>query len=49
MKITSVIRWEESDGAIFPHIYGSINLDAVVSVNPIKPDTDGLYRKIQLP
>ena len=49
MKITSVIRWEESDGAIFPHIYGPINVDAVLSVNAITPDIDGIYRSIQLP
>jgi uncharacterized protein (DUF952 family) len=48
-NITSDIRWELSDGALYPHIYGPINLDAVISVTDIKPDDDGTYRVIQLP
>jgi uncharacterized protein (DUF952 family) len=48
-KITSEIRWEVVDGVLFPHIYGPINLDAVISVTDIKPDDDGTYRVVQLP
>jgi len=48
-KITSAIRWEAADGALFPHIYGPINLDAVFSVTEINPDDDGIFRLIQLP
>jgi len=48
-NITSDIRWEAADGALFPHIYGPINLDAVFSVTNINPDDDGIYRLIQLP
>jgi release factor glutamine methyltransferase len=48
-KITSDIRWEAADSALFPHIYGPINLDAVFSVTDIQPDDDGIYRLIQLP
>jgi uncharacterized protein (DUF952 family)/precorrin-6B methylase 2 len=48
-KITSDIRWEFSEGTLYPHIYGPINLDAVTSVTDIKPDDDGTYRVIRLP
>ena len=48
-KITSDIRWEAADGTLFPHIYGPINLDAVISVMDFKPDDDGTYRVLQLP
>ena len=43
-KILAEIRWEFSDGALFPHIYGPINLDAVISVTDFTPDEDGLFR-----
>ena len=48
-KITSDIRWEATDGALFPHIYGPINLDAVMSVTDLKLDQDGIYRSLLLP
>ena len=48
-KINSVIRWEAADGAIFPHIYGPINLDAIFSMTNINPDDDGIFRLIQIP
>ncbi|OGO12794.1 MAG: protein-(glutamine-N5) methyltransferase, release factor-specific [Chloroflexi bacterium RBG_19FT_COMBO_50_10] len=48
-KITAEIRWESTDGTLFPHIYGPINLDAVISYTDFKPDIDGIYRVIQFP
>lgn len=41
-KITSQIKWElaPSVNEIFPHIYGNINLDAVIKVSEI---LDGNY------
>jgi uncharacterized protein (DUF952 family) len=48
-KITTEIRWEAADGAIFPHIYGPINLDAVISVTDLTPDKDGTYHTLNLP
>jgi release factor glutamine methyltransferase len=48
-KVTSEIKWEVVDEAIFPHIYGPINLDSVISVTDFIPDEDGTYRMIELP
>ena len=33
--LTSEIRWEPADGTLFPHIYGPINLEAVMSVTDL--------------
>jgi release factor glutamine methyltransferase len=48
-KVASEIRWDGADNSLFPHIYGPINLDAVISVTELKPEIDGTYRVIQLP
>jgi len=45
-KLTSEIRWEESEGSYYPHVYGAINREAVYTVNDIHPDNDGVYRII---
>ena len=47
--VTSEIRWETADNAQFPHVYGPINLNAVVSVTDLKSDIDGVFRVIQRP
>ena len=40
--------WREEDlenlGETFPHIYGPLNLDAVVDVVPFAPQSDGPFR-----
>ncbi len=45
-KIKPEVCWEESDGAIFPHIYGVLNLDAVIGVHEFIPGADGIYRSL---
>ena len=42
-KLTSRIREENTEGGTepYPHIYGPLNVDAVVSVRPLVPTSDG--------
>ena len=52
-RLTSELRWEPPagggpppgvpEGDLFPHVYGPINLDAVVKVYDLESDPDGSY------
>ncbi len=45
-KLTSELRWEPGEDLsteLFPHVYGPINLDAVVDVPDFEPGPDGLF------
>lgn len=43
-KLTSEIRWEKSDQAYYPHVYGPINPEAVDRVTNIQLNSDGTFR-----
>jgi beta-hydroxylase len=44
-KVKVEIKWEPSrGGSLFPHIYGNLNWDAVVTVHLVKKDEDGHWR-----
>jgi uncharacterized protein (DUF952 family) len=39
------VRWEPSrDGQLFPHIYGVLTIDAVVSAAPLQRAADGAVK-----
>ncbi|MDH5507280.1 MAG: DUF952 domain-containing protein [Anaerolineae bacterium] len=40
------IRWEAADGQVFPHIYGPLELGAVVEVQIFNPDETGKFSYI---
>lgn len=43
-KLRAELRWEpNAQGELFPHVYGAVNLDAVVSVIPFEPLEDGTF------
>ena len=42
-KIFSEVKWEDSDGDVFPHVYGPLNLEAVMEVEDMIPGEDGKY------
>jgi uncharacterized protein (DUF952 family) len=37
-KLGGEVRWEPSDGQIFPHLYGPLNVEAVQAVQEFPPD-----------
>jgi len=45
-KLDAEVRCENLEGEqeIFPHVYGKINLDAVVDVIEFEPEIDGHFR-----
>lgn len=45
-RVGAEIRHEAAapDGETFPHIYGPLNVDAVVGVTPLEAGPDGRYR-----
>lgn len=47
-RVTAPVRWEPGDPADpasmrFPHVYGTIPLEAVVAVHDFPPDADGYF------
>jgi uncharacterized protein (DUF952 family) len=44
-RVNSEIRFENLEGGIqkYPHIYGPLNLNAVVNVLILKPEADGQF------
>ena len=44
-RVEAEIRYENLDGGaeLFPHLYGPLNRDAVVSVEALEPGTDGAF------
>jgi uncharacterized protein (DUF952 family) len=44
MLVKAEIRWEPATGGLYPHIYGPLNLGAVVRVTRILTDSDGKIR-----
>ncbi len=44
-QLSSRVVWENSGGAEehFPHVYGPIQKEAIVSVDPLEPNSDGSF------
>jgi uncharacterized protein (DUF952 family) len=43
-KLWAELRWEEVEGEVFPHIYGPINLDAVMTAEKFTAEKDNIFR-----
>ena len=49
-NLRAELCWEpNAQGELFPHAYGPINLDAVVSVIPFEPLADGTFETPRIP
>jgi uncharacterized protein (DUF952 family) len=50
-KLDVDLQWESlsEGGELFPHIYGAVNLDAVLNAMPLKPDQNGRFQHIPIP
>lgn len=42
-RVAAPVRWEESDGHLFPHIYGPLHWEAVDRVIDFPRSTDGTF------
>lgn len=42
--VAAEVRWEENHGHVFPHIYGPLNLDAVIFIAPFPRTMDGTFQ-----
>ena len=48
-KLAAELRWEKSEGDVFPHLYGPLNLDAVLSVKEFPPNEGGIFIEVPAP
>jgi uncharacterized protein (DUF952 family) len=48
-KVTSPVKYENSGGILFPHIYGALNRDAIVRVVAVGRREDGTFLPIGEP
>jgi uncharacterized protein (DUF952 family) len=47
-RLTAPIRWEpgmptDPESMLFPHLYGPLSVEAVTSVTPYQPESDGSF------
>ncbi len=48
-RLKARLQFDEIEtGEFFPHLYGSLNLDAVVEVIEFEPEADGSFQDISL-
>jgi uncharacterized protein (DUF952 family) len=47
-RLTHEVRFEAADGDRFPHLYGPLDLAAVIEARPLALGADGLHRLVRL-
>ncbi|MEU8544933.1 DUF952 domain-containing protein [Streptomyces sp. NPDC048717] len=45
-RLGAELRWEESRGGLFPHLYGPVEREAVTEVLEVRRDADGRAREL---
>jgi uncharacterized protein (DUF952 family) len=48
-KVRAEVRWDSVGDQVFPHIYGALNIDAVVACPPMVPGDDGAFHDLPSP
>jgi uncharacterized protein (DUF952 family) len=43
LKIGPKVKWEPATGGLYPHIYGELNMDAVVNAYEIRRNASGVF------
>jgi phosphopantothenoylcysteine decarboxylase/phosphopantothenate--cysteine ligase len=43
-RLKPALSWDRAEGQLFPHIYGPLNLEAVVGAQDFSPSADGAFR-----
>ncbi len=47
-RVVAEIKYEPgADGVLYPHIYGPLNRDAVLAVQPMPRDPDGTFKPLK--
>ncbi|MFT5758771.1 MAG: hypothetical protein ACI9LM_003519 [Alteromonadaceae bacterium] len=42
-RIKAEVKWEPATGGLYPHIYGALNMDAIIDVEAIGVNSDGVF------
>ena len=42
--VSSDIKWEPATGGLYPHIYGELNINAVIKIEEISPNENGVFQ-----
>lgn len=45
-RLVTELRWEPSQGDIYPHLYGALNLEAIVRVSDFPSDHGGYFQSL---
>ncbi|MFF8840009.1 DUF952 domain-containing protein [Streptomyces sp. NPDC015130] len=45
-RLAGEVRWEDSGGRLYPHVYGAIERAAVTEVLEVRRDADGRAREL---
>lgn len=48
-RLSASLLWEPVDSDTFPHLYGPLNLDAIIAVTPFPCDDQGVFDHLNTP
>jgi uncharacterized protein (DUF952 family) len=48
-RLKGTLKWEQVGDSTFPHLYGPLNISAVVDVIELPPGPDGVFDTLPMP